>query len=134
MNSIWIISPGFVGWTGCAQSMQLTARNLTFVSIKCGNVIDDLSHYKIVKIPQLPSFAAAAATAATTTTNKRFNSQTLPLSRANIHDSELQTAQVYLFIAECIGGNCLSSLRYIHFNCTLIFIFYYNCGSCLFLH
>jgi hypothetical protein len=39
----------------------MAARNLTFVSIKCGNVIDDLSHYKIVKTPQSPSLAAAAA-------------------------------------------------------------------------
>jgi hypothetical protein len=32
----------------------MTARNLTFVSIKCGKVIDDLSYYKIVKTPQSP--------------------------------------------------------------------------------
>jgi len=33
----------------------MTARNLTFVSIKCGKVIDDLSHYKIVKNPKSPN-------------------------------------------------------------------------------
>jgi hypothetical protein len=43
----------------------MSARNLTFVSIKCGNVIDDMSHYKIVKTPQSPSFAVSAAAAAT---------------------------------------------------------------------
>jgi hypothetical protein len=40
----------------------MTTRNLTFVSIKCGNVIDDLNHFKFVKTPQSPSFAAAATT------------------------------------------------------------------------
>jgi hypothetical protein len=38
----------------------MTARNLTFVFIKCGNVIHDLSHYEIVKTTQSPSFATAA--------------------------------------------------------------------------
>jgi hypothetical protein len=46
----------------------MTARNLSFVSIKCGNVIDGLSHYKIVKTPQSPSFAAAAAASAAAAT------------------------------------------------------------------
>jgi hypothetical protein len=46
----------------------MAARNLSFVSINCGNVIDNLSHYKIVKTPQSPSFAATATATATTTT------------------------------------------------------------------
>jgi hypothetical protein len=32
------------------------------VPIKCGNVIDDVGQYKIVKTPQSPPFEAEAAT------------------------------------------------------------------------
>jgi hypothetical protein len=32
------------------------------VPIKCGNVTEDVGHYKIVKTPQSPSFTAATAT------------------------------------------------------------------------
>jgi hypothetical protein len=40
----------------------MAAHNLTFVPIKCGNVIDDVGYYKIVKTPQPPPFEAATAT------------------------------------------------------------------------
>jgi hypothetical protein len=53
----------------------MVARNLTFVSIKCGNVIDDFSHYKIVKTPQLPSFAVAAAATTTDSIVRLFRVQ-----------------------------------------------------------